>query len=113
VESIQSHIAVIALGLVVILFGHDTLMMADPHPLHYGHVDHHESPSLARAHSGGCGPTTGAHPQTANGLGVDDQAAEKSISYVTPQVTGFVPHWSVDPDHPPATKRALLQVYLN
>ena len=110
-ESIQSHIAVIALGLILTLFGHDVLMVAGPHAPTLDHAAEHESQSPANDES--CGPTTGAYPQIANLFNVDVQSAGQPILLVPPQVTGFFPHWSVDPDHPPATKRALLQVYQN
>lgn len=110
-ESIQSHIAAIALGLVVTLFGHDALMVAAPHTSTLDHAAGRESSSPE--HDERCGPTTGAYPQIANELDVDAHAAGQPISHMTQSATGFFPHWSVDPDHPPATRRALLQVYLN
>lgn len=109
-EHIRSHIAAIAFGLVVTLFGHDALMVADPHTTpEFNHAIDHELP----VHDESCGRTTGAYPQIANGLDVDAQAAGQPISQLIQQAIGFFPHWSVEPHHPPDTRRALLQVYLN
>jgi len=113
VEYIQSHLTMLALGLIMSLSGHDALMVTGPHPLPHEHMEHHESASRAPAPVENCGPTTGVHPQSANGLDVDDESARRSTFCMTPRLAGFIPHWSVDPDHPSATKRALLQVYLN
>lgn len=111
-DSIRSHIAEIALGLLLIILGHDALMAADPHhAADAGHAGHHEAP--APANQTECGPTTGMHAKPSNTLDVDHSATSGSLPQATEEFTGFVPHWSVEPDHPPDIKRALLQVYRN
>jgi len=109
VELARLHIAAIALGLILTVLGHDALMAADPHPS--TDAGHHESPVPASETK--CGSITGMHPKTSNPLDVDDSALSHSLPRAIEQLTGFLPHWSVEPDHPPDTRRALLQVYLN
>lgn len=104
----QSHIGAITLGLLLTLFGHDVLMASGPHPSVLSAQNHH-APAPDRE----CGPTRGAHPQLPSQINLDCQAASLSTSSILHPVTGFLPHWSIDPGHPPAIKRAFLQVYLN
>lgn len=111
-EYIRSYIAAIALGFLLTILGHDALMAADPHPFaNAGHAGHHEAPVPPNDIE--CGPTTGMHPKPSTTLDVDDSATSDSLPPASDERTGFLPHWSVAPDHPPDIKRALLQVYLN
>jgi len=106
----RSHIAAIALGLILTVLGHDALMAADPHPSSTD-AGHRESP--LPAHENECGPTTGVHSKAANGPDVDDSTMAPLLPRASEELTGFLPHWSVAPDHPPDVRRALLQVYRN
>jgi len=118
VEYIRSSFAAIALGLLLTMLGHDALMSADPHPAgtaghvrHLGQGEHRESP--VPPDDLDCGPITGMHLKPSNLLDVDHAALVHSLPRVTDVLAGFLPHWSVAPGHPPDTRRALLQVYLN
>ncbi len=114
-------IAVIALGLLLTVLGHDALMASAPHPMspsghtsHAGHTSpagHHESPVLPDGME--CGAATGVHPKPSTSFDVNDSAMSHSLPQAIDELTGFLPHWSVAPGHPPDTRRALLQVYLN
>lgn len=104
----QSHIGALTLGLLLAFFAHDVLMASGSHTSAY--VAHHHNELEPERE---CGLTRGTHTQTASGFNVDDQTAGQPTAPLTHKMTGFVPHWSIDPDHPPAIKRALLQVYLN
>ncbi len=109
VAHIRSRFATIAFGLLVPLLGHDALMAASPRlPTHA--TSHESSESAIEVD---CGPTTGVNPQATDDSGIDDTSVVRIVPGVTQGIAGFLPHWSVEPGHPPAVKRALLQVYLN
>ena len=111
-EHIRSSIVAISLGFLLTLFGHDVLMAADPHPAGTaGQGEHHDSP--APPDDIECGPINGMHLKPPYLLDVDDAALAHSLPRTTGERTGFLPHWSVVPGHPPDIRRALLQVYLN
>lgn len=111
----RSSIAAICLGLLLTVLGHDALMSADPHAGgSAGHIDlggHHESP--VPPDDIDCGPITGMHLKPSNTLDVDATAVAPSSPFGIEEHVSFSPHWSVAPGHPPDTRRALLQVYLN
>lgn len=114
-EHIRSLIAAIALGFLLTILGHDALMAADPHSFanagHGGRAGHHEFPPPPSDID--CGPITGMHQKTSNTLDVDDAAVAPSLPSRIEELGSFRPHWSIAPDHPPDTRRAFLQVYLN
>ena len=102
-EHIQSYFASIAFGLLLALVGHDAHLSAQATP---------PEPS-GSATDVECGPITGIQPQASNDPGGDDTPAIQEKPGRAQGISGFSPHWSVEPDHPPAIRRALLQVYLN
>jgi hypothetical protein len=114
-EQIRSSIALISLGLLLTMLGHDALMASAPHPLapagHTSHAGHHEFPAPPDGME--CGPTAGVHPKPSTSFDVTDSAMSHALPWATDEIIGFFPHWSVAPGHPPDIRRALLQVYLN
>ncbi len=104
-EHARSRIIVITLSLLLALLGHDALMATEPHTAAAAHPEAATEPD--------CGLTEGAQPQSACDFDLDEEAIGDWTSPLTQPLVGFLPHWSIDPDHPPAIKRALLQIYLN
>lgn len=115
----RSFIAAIALAMLLTVLGHDALMAADPHASSnagfHSHPDHdaHDHDASAPVDTIQCGPATGIHPTLSRTLDVDNAAVAPSLPSRIEELGGFRPHWSIAPDHPPDTRRALLQVYLN
>ena len=106
------HIAAIALGVMLTVFGHDALMATDPHTFaEIGHAGHHESP--APANDTECGPITGMHAKPSHERDFDDPGVAQALPQATGEPTAFLAHRSAEPEHSPSTRRALLQVYLN
>ncbi|HVL25724.1 MAG TPA: hypothetical protein VM450_16665 [Thermomicrobiales bacterium] len=110
-----AHLAAIALGMLLIVLGHDAIMAANPHAAGHGaahasapHVvapDHQDVP---------CGPTIGIRPQPGDDLDATGHLPALIVADALPLAARpALPITWVDPDHPPDVRRALLQVFLN
>ncbi len=109
----RSHIAIIALGLLLIVFGHDTVMVTDPHDVGgVRHAAHHDD-AHTPPDDAPCGPVEGVRPQGADGLDVDAPSPCLVVPEGIAPAIPMAPRWWSEPDHPPDVRRALLQVYLN
>jgi hypothetical protein len=111
----RSHIAIIALGLLLIVFGHDAAMTTDPHDVAVAdvHAAHHDD-AQTPPDDAPCGPVEGVRPQP---LDDDMRGDAPAPCLVVPEgiaaAIPSAPRWWSEPDHPPDVRRALLQVFLN
>lgn len=121
----------IILAVLAVLLGHDALMAADPHRAAVDHIM-----SLAEAHAMPDSEARGASfASVASGSTLRSVCPAPDTAHTSPHtlpiegplVAGVVPATTMwlaspmqvsvanlaSPGHPPATRRALLQVYLN
>lgn len=104
-EHARSHSIVATLSLVLALLGHDAVMATEPHTTVAAH------PEVVTESD--CSLPESTQPQSAYDFHLDEEAIGNWTPPLTQHPIGLLPHWTIDPDHPPAVKRALLQIYLN
>ena len=101
-------IPILALVAIAILFGHDALMAAGTHEAGAGHHQEHEVPATE------CHVLESVRPAQ---LDQSDSPAVEKAPCVDPGMQGVAEQrqtrWDLPPRHPPATLRAMLQVFLN
>jgi len=97
-----------ALGLLLVVLGHDTLMAANPHASE--HAAHERAPVQAPE---ACGPTQGVQTPSSSDLDLHGTVGAPLLVSLAALAAPDVPRWWSEPSHPPDVRRALLQVYLN
>jgi hypothetical protein len=108
----RTRIAVIALGMLLSILGHDAIMVTNPHEVETAHAAHHDV-GHASSDDVPCGTIEGVRSPSADDLDTDAPAPCLVMSDGMTVAIPVTPEWWSVPDHPPDVKRAMLQVYLN
>lgn len=105
-RQVRPHMAALALGILLIMLGHDATMAANPHAT--------SETSHAQPMASTCGPTHGAKSPTSE-MTQDDAPYSMPflVSLPTIDLSLATPDWWSEPTYPPDVQRALLQVFLN
>lgn len=102
----------LALVVLLVLFGHDTLMATGPHGQD---VSHHASHQADGAASGSeCHAPEGVRTAAPDGPVADTSTSAVSTGMAHmcfPEIRAIA--WGTEPGAPPDVRRAFLQVYLN
>ncbi len=100
----------IALAVVLVLLGHDALMVANPH----AEASSHGTPATGELLPAPC-VLQDVAPATSPGLSTAQMshAACMVLPIVLQQELRVERVWQPAPDHPPDVRRAFLQVFLN
>ena len=99
-------IPALALAGLLILLGHDLLMVGNPHAQETSHAVAHEEPETE------CRGQEGARPVSYNSS--DPQVARPAVHELARERAPHDPLcvWNAEPGYPPGTFRAFLQVFL-
>lgn len=105
-KQLGPYIASLALGIFLIMLGHDAIMAANPHATH---ETSHTQPTPSM-----CGPTQVIKPPTPE-TAEDDVPHDLPflLSFPTTDISPAPRNWWVEPGYPADVQRALLQVFLN
>ena len=127
---IWRHIPLIALAMMATIVLHDVAMAGEPHTSirdtitqssthhasahHPGTTGDAETPAPEHpVRSFDCLIFPGVRPNIAVDIEPGEAATTMLLTTETSETDRFVAHPRIAPDHPPAVRRALLQVYLN